>query len=200
MKKIILLFTLILLVQSLVAQRFYLSNNSSVKFFSEAKMENISAINQKANAVIDFEKQEIAVKIPMRDFVFPVKLMQEHFNENYVESGQFPYATFKGFFSKKIDLSQSTNTSLSVSGTMTIHGISKMEIIQGRITIDAPHKSVILESNFNVKLEDYNIKVPTIVIYKIAEKISVNAQFMLSPVIQGRSPISSSSPFRFQEN
>jgi len=195
MKKIILFFPLLLLVQSLVAQRFYLSNNSYIKFFSEAKLENISAINQKANAVIDFEKQEIAVKIPMRDFVFPLKLMQEHFNENYVESSQFPYATFKGFFSKKIDLSQSTNTSLSVSGTMTIHGVSKMEIIQGRITIDVPHKSVMLEANFNVKLEDYSIKVPTIVIYKIAEKISVNAQFALSPIIQGKNPTTSSLNF-----
>ena len=154
-------------------------------------MENISATNQKANAVIDFEKQEIAIKIPMRDFVFPVKLMQEHFNENYVESSQFPYATFKGFFSKKIDLSQSRKTSLSVSGTMTIHGVSKMQIIQGIITVDTPRKSVIIESDFKVRLEDYNISVPTVVIYKIAESLSVNAQFSLSPMIQGRNQISS---------
>ena len=191
MKKTILLLPFLLLAQSLVAQRFYLSNSSQIKFFSEAMMENISAINQKANAVIDFEKQEIAIKIPMRDFVFPVKLMQEHFNENYVESSQFPYATFKGFFSKKIDLSQSRRTSLSVSGTMTIHGVSKMQILQGIITVDTPHKSVIIESDFKVRLEDYNISVPTVVIYKIAESLSVNAQFSLSPMIQGRNQISS---------
>ena len=191
MKKTILLLPFLLLVQSLAAQRFYLSNSSQIKFFSEAMMENISAINQKANAVIDFEKQEIAIKIPMRDFVFPVKLMQEHFNENYVESSQFPYATFKGFFSKKIDLSQSRRTSLSVSGTMTIHGVSKMQILQGIITVDTPHKSVIIESDFKVRLEDYNISVPTVVIYKIAESLSVNAQFSLSPMIQGRNQISS---------
>ena len=92
-----------MLAQSLFAQSFYLSNSSHIKFFSEAMLENISANNKKANAVIDFEKQEIAVKIPMRDFVFPVKLMQEHFNENYMESSKFPYATFKGFFSKKFE-------------------------------------------------------------------------------------------------
>lgn len=193
MKKTILLLSLLLLVQSLLAQKFYLSNSSKIKFFSEATLENISAINQKATAIIDFEKQEFAVKIPMRNFIFPVKLMQEHFNENYVESGQFPYATFKGFFNKKVDLSQSTNASLSVSGTMTIHGVSKMEIIQGRITVDVPYKSVILESDFKIKLEDYNIKVPTVVFYKIAEKISVNAQFILSPLTQGRSQIISSA-------
>lgn len=193
MKKSILLFLLLLSVQNLFAQRFYLSNSSQIKFFSEAMLENISANNQRANAVIDFEKQEIAVKIPMRDFIFPVKLMQEHFNENYVESSKFPYATFKGFFSKKIDLSQSRKTSFSVSGTMTIHGVSKMEIIQGKITVDTPHKSIIIEADFNVKLDDYNIGVPTVVMYKIAENMSVNAQFSLSPMLQVKNQISPSA-------
>lgn len=190
MKKIVLLTSLLMLAQSLFAQSFYLSNSSHIKFFSEAMLENISANNKKANAVIDFEKQEIAVKIPMRDFVFPVKLMQEHFNENYMESSKFPYATFKGFFSKKFDLSKSQKTFFSVSGTMTIHGVSKMEIVQGIISIDAPHKSIIIESDFNVKLEDYNISVPKVVIYKIAESIAVNAQFSLFPMISGRNPFS----------
>ena len=94
---------------------------------------------------------------------------------------------------KKIDLSQSRKTSFSVSGTMTIHGVSKMEIIQGKITVDTPHKSIIIEADFNVKLDDYNIGVPTVVMYKIAENMSVNAQFSLSPMLQVKNQISPSA-------
>ena len=181
MKKYILIIILSCLGETLLAQRFYVSNNSAIKFFSKTPLEDITAMNKKSVAIIDVEKQEIAVKIPIRDFVFPLKLMQEHFNENYFESDKFPYATFKGFFNKKLDLSQSTNTSLSVTGTMMIHGVSKMIILQGNIAVDSPNKSITLNTDFKVKLEDYNIKVPTVVLLKIAEEISVNAQFILIP-------------------
>ena len=181
MKKYILIITLSCMSETLLAQRFYISNNSAIKFFSKTPFEDITANNKKSVAIIDVEKQEVAVKIPIRDFVFPLKLMQEHFNENYLESDKFPYATFKGFFSKKIDLSQRTNTSLTVTGTMTIHGVSKMTILQGNIAVDPPNKSITFDTDFRVKLEDYNIKVPTVVLLKIAEEISTNAQFILIP-------------------
>jgi YceI-like domain len=190
MRKFVLLLLFIASTDKLFAQKFYLSNSSYIKFFSEEILEDISATNQKSIAIIDFEKQEIAVKIPMRSFVFPNKLMQEHFNETYLESSQYPYATFKGFFNKKIDLSQSVSTSLSVNGTLTMHGVSKMEILQGKIIVDAKAKSVIIESDFTVKLEDYQVKIPKLMVYKIAEKISVHSQFSLKPIM-GRNNSSS---------
>jgi polyisoprenoid-binding protein YceI len=190
MRKFVLLLVIIVWAESISAQRFYLSNSSHVKFFSENILENITATNQKSIALIDLEKQEIAVKIPIKDFAFVIKKMEEHFKEDYLESNLFPYATFKGFFSKKIDLSQSGSFFLSVNGTTTIHGVSKMEILQGKVVVDAQTKSLVMESDFTIKLDDYNIKVPSIMLYKIAEKVSVHSQFSLKP-ITGKNQITS---------
>ncbi|MCU0468068.1 MAG: YceI family protein [Arcicella sp.] len=181
MKKYLLLL-LIFIPKEIKSQHLYLSKSASVKLFSEAPLENISATNQAANAIIDFNKQEIAVKIPINRFVFPSKLMQTHFNENYMESHLFPYATFKGFFNKKVDINKAGNLSISVNGTMTIHGVSNMEIIEGRMTIDPQNKTVSVITNFSIKLSDYKIDVPSVVIYKISERIEISTNFTLTPM------------------
>ncbi|MES2517769.1 MAG: YceI family protein [Bacteroidota bacterium] len=181
MKKVTLFLLLTIAVQYVRGQAQYLSKTSSVKIFSEAPLENISAANDFANAIIDFETQEIVVKIPIKKFSFRNKLMQTHFNENYLESTLFPYAIFKGFFNKKLDLGKPTNISISANGTVMMHGVSKMEIIEGRILIDPQTKNITLDAELKIKLDDYNIKVPSVVTYKIADNVDVSIQFILTP-------------------
>lgn len=184
MKKILLLLITLLAFQSVDAQRMYVSKSSSVKLFSEALLEDISTYNKSSNIIIDFEKQEIAVKIPMNKFVFPNKLMETHFKESYAESALYPYATFKGFFNKKVDLTKYANVSISATGTLNIHGVSKMEIIEGRLLIDPNNKNIILDANFKVKLEDFAMKVPKVLTYKIAENVEVTTHFELIPLLR----------------
>ncbi|MEA5459074.1 YceI family protein [Arcicella sp. LKC2W] len=184
MKKILLLLLTLSAIQNVYAQKMYMSKSSSVKLFSEALLEDISTYNKSSNIIIDFEKQEIAVKIPMNKFVFSNKLMETHFKESYAESTLYPYATFKGFFNKKIDLTKYANISISATGTMNIHGVSKMEIIEGRLLIDPNNRTMILDANFRVKLEDFNMKVPKVLSYKIAENVEVTTHFELSPFLR----------------
>jgi hypothetical protein len=173
---------LLMLPQLLVAQYFYLSKKSELKIFSEAPLENIAATNTEGIAIVDLQKQEIAIKIPMKAFIFPNKLMQQHFNETYLESSKYPFAVFKGTINKKIDLTLPSNTNTSISGIMSIHGVDKMEIIEGRIMVNPQANTVRLESKFTLTLADYHIKVPTVVLYKIAPVIEVNGYFNLLPM------------------
>jgi len=184
MKKILLLLLTLFALQNLYGQKIYMSKNSSVKLFSEALLEDISTYNKSSNIIIDFEKQEIAVKIPMNKFVFPNKLMETHFKESYAESTLYPYATFKGFFNKKVDLTKYNNISISATGTLNIHGVSKMEIIEGRLLIDPNNRAMILDANFKVNPEDYKMKVPKVLSQKIAESITVTTHFELAPFLR----------------
>src|SRR5687768_16374109 len=72
------------------------TNVGSITFFSRAPLEDIEAQNNKAISLLDTRKNEIAVRLPVKQFQFRNKLMQEHFNENYLESEKYPHATFKG--------------------------------------------------------------------------------------------------------
>lgn len=158
------------------------SKESKITFFSEALLENITATSTKAKAVVDIEHKEIAVKINMTSFEFPNKLMQEHFNENYLESDKYPQATFTGNLTKVLNWSTPFNTTASISGVLTIHGVSKMEIIEGKIINDPNRNTVIFESSFPITVKDFNIKVPTLVFTKIAEVVNVKIYVKLEAV------------------
>ena len=102
MKKIFLLALLFIGVQS--KAQLYSTTTGEVSFFSKTPMEDIDAINKSVSSIINTATNEVAVQMRITNFVFPNKLMQEHFNENYLESEKFPSATFKGKIKESVNL------------------------------------------------------------------------------------------------
>ncbi len=163
---IVFLFT----ATQLFAQQ-YLVNNGEISFFSEAPMEDIKAINNKVSAVYDNDTKQLVFQLDVKDFIFPKSLMQEHFNENYLESDIYP----KSIFSGKV-ISQDGKNAI-VEGNLTIHGKTNKIKVEG--ILKQEKKAVNISAEFIVKLEDYDVKIPTIVMYKIAEEIEVKVNIEL---------------------
>jgi len=155
-----------------------MSKEGYVHFFSEAPLENIEAVNNKAAGVIDAETGNFAFRIQIQDFIFEKSLMQEHFNENYMESERFPIATFKGRISDFQTLDLTSQQTLSVSGELYLHGITKK--ISVIATLFEENQHLKLNASFVIKLEDYEIDIPTVVMYKIAEEIEVDIRMQLN--------------------
>ncbi len=153
----------------------YLTKNGEVRFFSKALIEDIQAVNEKAMAVIDLDSGEFAFKIGISDFVFPNSLMQEHFNESYLESHKYPHSTFTGTIEKVNDMSQKND--LTVRGNLIIHGISQEVTLPA--TMQQKEEGLHITSSFFVALEDYDIDIPKIMMYKIAEEIEVTVDITL---------------------
>ena len=159
------LITLILIffVTNLYSQRF-ITKEAEISFFSEAPIEDISAKNNKVSAVYDDETKQLVFQLNISDFIFPKPLMQEHFNENYLESDKFPKASFSGIV---VQLNEST----IATGTLKIHGESNEVEVKG-ILVNS-NDSVMIDASFRIQLKDFNIKIPKIVMYNIAEEIEV---------------------------
>ena len=153
----------------------YVGKNGSITFFSEAPIENIQAINNKVGAVYNESKGEIVFSLKIKDFIFPKKLMQEHFNENYLESDIFPISTFQGKIIKVLN-----NDSVNVEGDLNIHGRTNKVNVSGFLF--KKDKSVKIKAKFPIKLEDYNIKIPKIVMYNIAEFIDISVSIKLDKI------------------
>ena len=166
---------IILLISSinLQAQKF-IGKNGEISFFSEAPMEDIKAINNKVSAVYDSETKELVFQLNIIDFVFPNSLMQEHFNENYLESDIYPKSTFTG----KI-INQDADQTI-VEGDLTIHGKTNKVKVEGYLNQE--NNTVNISSNFTVMLEDYDIKIPKLVMFKIAEMIDVKVTIELKKI------------------
>ena len=150
----------------------YIANDGEITFFSYAPIEDIKAVNKKVSAAFDVSNNDIVFQLYISDFNFRKKLMQTHFNENYLESDVFPKANFVG---KVFALEED---SAIVRGLLTIHGISK-EIEANGMFIQN-NNTIKISSEFKIKLEDYNVSIPTIVMYKIAEEILVNVVIKLN--------------------
>jgi polyisoprenoid-binding protein YceI len=151
--------------------QLYLGKAGETSFYSEAPLENITAVNKQVTAALKVETGDVAVKMQMNQFQFPNKLMQEHFNENYMESSKFPTGTFTGKIQEKIDFTKDGIYDVTTKGNLTIHGVKKERTITGKLTIKGT--TLTLVSNFDVKLVDHKIDIPTIVFAKIAEVIAV---------------------------
>jgi polyisoprenoid-binding protein YceI len=168
-----LLFSGILAVSGASAQDKYFTKNGQVSFFSSTPMENIEANNNNATSVIDAKTGKMEFAILMKAFKFEKALMEEHFNENYVESGKFPKATFAGNITNlsAVDFSKNGTYKVNVKGKMTIHGVTKDVEAPGTITVE--NGKVKANSVFNVAPDDYKIEIPKLVREKIAKEIKV---------------------------
>jgi len=171
------LFALLFLSQSLFGQQF-LTKTGQVSFFSSAPLEDIEAKNNNLGGVLDFVSGHFAFKIAIQDFIFPNSLMQEHFNESYLESDKYPFATFQGNIENFSNLDLQNKIQVLCKGIFTIHGVSNEVVLES--SFHKKGEQIDIKSNFNLLLEDYKIKIPKIVLYNIAEEIKVNVNASLN--------------------
>ncbi len=177
MKKV---FTLLCVMGSMgiaMAQGPLIDKAGTAHFFSEAPLEDIEATNKEALGAVDLEKGTLAVSILMTKFEFEKSLMQEHFNENYVESEKFPKATFKGVISdfSNLDFTRTGTIEAQAEGELEIHGVKKPFVTL--VTFDVTPSSLSAKTVFELAVEDFDIEVPTLLIKNIAEIVEVTASF-----------------------
>jgi hypothetical protein len=125
-KNLVAILGLILFVTAVNAQDRYFTKTGKIDFFSNASMEDIEAKNKTVTAVLDTKTGAIAFSVQMKGFEFEKALMQEHFNENYVESNKYPKSTFKGkvLNVSAVNFSKDGAYPVSVEGDLTFHGIT----------------------------------------------------------------------------
>lgn len=175
----LMLILLLMLHQTALAQTFT-AKNLKFTLFSPTPIEDIRAASYNGLAVINGQTQEIALQIAIKSFEFDKKLMQVHFNENYMESDKFPLAKFKGIISPKIDWKKDGEYQVSAKGVLTIHGVDQNRVLNGKIIVK--NKQLTLTSSFNVACADHQVKIPSLMFTKIAESIQVNAQGSLNQI------------------
>jgi hypothetical protein len=173
-KRILSATALLILFHTGAQSQIYTTRTGFIGFYSKTPLEDIRAENNQVFAAIDAGKKNIAFSLLLRGFVFTKELMQEHFNENYVESDKYPKATFSGSFTGDVDLSKDGVYRVMVKGNLNLHNVTHplespgtMEVKGGKLTGTA---------EFKVKPEDYNISIPSLVRDKIAQEMRVNVK------------------------
>lgn len=174
--KIVKLLILFVITLSSFSQQ-YITRDGITEFDgSKAAFEPIKAKNNSSISIIDIENGGIAALIYIKDFNFRLGLMQEHFNENYLESNKFPKSTFEGDI-KDFDFNKLTNDfkNYYIQGKLTIKGVT--QIVNTEAQLRLIDEKLELKCNFNILLSDFKIKIPRVVFKKIDEKVKINLNF-----------------------
>lgn len=159
-------------------QTTFKSSESKVVFFSSAPLEDITATNERAIGLFNGGTGAFAFIVPIKGFNFRKSLMQEHFNEKFMESDKYPRATFEGKLTG-YELGAFGKQTASADGHMTIHGVTHKIQITGDFIHDGDN--VNMKAVFPIKLEDYEIKIPRLLFQNIAEEVEVTVDFMFEP-------------------
>ncbi|MET0300109.1 MAG: YceI family protein [Flavitalea sp.] len=184
MKQKLALLTLLLVtgIAQLAAQDRYFTKTGTISFHSKTDLENIDATNKLVTAALDTKTGAIQFNVPMKAFEFKRALMQEHFNENYVESEKFPNGTFKGRLANNASIKYGTpgTYDVTVEGDLTIHGVTKKVNAPGKVVIS--QGAIDATAAFEILLADYNITIPALVADKISKKVNINVVTKLEPL------------------
>ncbi|HLP50865.1 MAG TPA: YceI family protein [Chitinophagales bacterium] len=174
------LFLIILIAANTLYAQNYLAQQGKIKFHSDAPIEDIDAESNAATCLYDPATKKVTAKVEIKTFVFPKPLMQEHFNENYLESDKYPAATIEGVLLGDVPKKDGVYK-VMLKATLDLHGVKQPRTIPAQITMKGgqPVKAF---ATFDVKLVDHNIKIPTAVVMKIAEIIKVDAAFIFNKV------------------
>jgi polyisoprenoid-binding protein YceI len=173
MKKLIALSVAVVLSISFVFGQKFMTKNGTIHFFSDGQMEKIEAYNHQVNSALDASTGNFVFKILIKSFEFEKALMQEHLNENYMQSDQFPNSTFNGKVTniKEINFAKDGTYNAIVEGDLTMHGVTNKIKTNG--TFEVKGGKVTGKSTFSVLVKDYNITIPKAVVKNIAENIKI---------------------------
>lgn len=157
----------------------YVTKTGYIRFFSTTPIEDIEAHNRQVNAALDATSGDLVFKVLMKSFQFEKALMQEHFNENFVESDKFPNSTFKGKITNinDVDFSKNGKYDVNIEGDLTIKDATKKIKEKGTLEVDGDKVKGL--STFYVQVADYNIKIPNTVTNNIAKSIRVDVDINL---------------------
>jgi hypothetical protein len=166
--------------QTLIAQNesTYVSTTGNIRFFASTAVEDIEANSNKAVCELNTKTKKISAKVAMTTFEFRRKKMQDDFNEDYAESSKFPYATLDAVIVNDINFTKDGTYDVVLKGTFEMHGVKADREVKGQLTIKNGQPAS-ATAEFYVKLVDHKIKVPTIVVVKIAEVVKVDVSIVL---------------------
>lgn len=183
MKKIYASILLVVLASLIQAEaQVYTTQKGMISFYSTTRMENIEAASKSTGVVINTDTKEIYFKVLLSTFIFKNGLMQEHFNETYLESAKYPTAQFKGVITDSINLKTPGVYPVSVTGSLTIHGVTIDRIIPGAITVTPT--GIAIASNFIVPAAAHRIDIPNDKISNISQDIKIHVQADCIPYVK----------------
>jgi hypothetical protein len=181
MKKLLVIVLVAITATNAQAQK-YLTRTGKIYFNATAKNspEKIEAVNNEVAAILNGASGEFIFQVPIKSFKFERELMEQHYNENYMESSKFPKSEFRGKIANPsaVDYSKDGTYNVTVSGELNMHGVANAVSAPGTVTVKG--KDATAKAKFTVKLADYKIVVPAIAAEKVGKEAVITVDALMN--------------------
>ena len=171
MKRLLLTLGVLVSFISTSFSQIYVCKNGNISFFQETSVEDIDGRSTRLLSVVNTENNMIVYKVDMVSFQFEKSLMQDHFNENYVESGKYPSAIYKGVINEKIDWTKDGSYEITSTGDLTMHGVTKRITEKGKLIIK--NGEITITNFYTIKFTDYKVEIPSLLIKQLSDTVEV---------------------------
>ncbi|WP_207512134.1 YceI family protein [Longitalea luteola] len=181
-RKGIISLSFFLITASLSAQEKYFTKSGSISFVSKGNIETIQASHRSVTCVLDSKTGAVQFAVLMKGFEFKKALMQEHFNENYVESDKYPKAEFRGQIVNNNDIAYAKDGEYKahVKGKLTMHGQTRDVETDGKINVK--NGKLLTNAVFTILMSDYNISIPNLVKENMSNTVTITVNCTLDPL------------------
>lgn len=181
-KKTLIFSGFVFLTTLIMAQDKFYTKSGSIHFSSKGAIETIQADHRSITCVLDSKTGAIQFAVLMKGFEFKKALMQEHFNENYVESDKYPKAEFRGQITNNNEINYTKDGvyNAHVKGKLTLHGETKDVEADGKITVKGGKLQT--NSDFTIQMSDYNISIPSLVRQNMSNSVTISVDCTLEPL------------------
>jgi hypothetical protein len=182
MKMRTLFFAAAICLATATSAQTFLTRTGRINFDATTKNspERVEAKNNEVACIVEPKTGDVRYQVLIKSFKFERALMQEHFNENYMESDKYPKADFKGSIANihELNLTKDGSYNAKVSGKLTIHGVTNDVTVPGTISVKG--NTMEIKAKFMVKLADYNISVPAVVADKLDKIATITVDCQLT--------------------
>ena len=181
MKKLLFAFLSFIAMQTLNAQDVFLTRTGKIEFHAGTSVEDVDAVNNEVTSMVNNKTGEIVFNVLIKSFHFKRALMEEHFNENYLESSKIPKATFKGKITdlSAVNFAKDGTYKATVTGELNLHGATQQVTMPATVTIAGGN--IRGQASFKIKPEDYKIVIPSLVQDKVAKVVDISVDCLYEP-------------------
>ena len=181
MKKLLFAFLTFIAMQTVNAQDVFLTRTGKIEFHAGTSVEDVDAVNNEVTSMVNNKTGEIVFNVLIKSFHFKRALMEEHFNENYLESSKIPKATFKGKITdlSAVNFAKDGTYKATVTGELNLHGATQQVTMPATVTIAGGN--IRGQASFKIKPEDYKIVIPSLVQDKVAKVVDISVDCLYEP-------------------
>ncbi|HAS41199.1 MAG TPA: hypothetical protein DCS93_12010 [Microscillaceae bacterium] len=150
-------------------KKLYKTKNSKVTLFLNSTLQPIKATNNAVTSTFNPQTKIVSFLIPMKQFQFNNPILQQPFNETYLEASKYPLSKFEGMVKEPIDFNKTTPQKVTVVGYLNMHGVRKKRVIPAIIVVK-DNEVITCKSGFDINTDDHKIKIPP-ALFKDGQKV-----------------------------